>query len=43
MRIILLAGVASIILDMVFDKENRSIAWIEGFSIIMASLIVTCV
>lgn len=39
----MVAGIASIIINMIMEEEERSTAWIEGFAIIMAVLIVVFV
>lgn len=43
LRVLLVAGVVSIILEMISKADERSIAWIEGFAIIMAVFIVVIV
>lgn len=43
LRLLLVAGVVSIILEMIFHADNRSVAWIEGFAIILAVFIVVLV
>jgi hypothetical protein len=39
----MVAGIASIIINMIMEEEERSTAWIEGFAIIVAVLIVVFV
>jgi len=41
--ILLVAGVVSIVLDMITHADERSMAWIEGFAIILAVFIVVIV
>ena len=43
LRVLLIAGVISIVLDMLANAHERAIAWIEGFSIIFAALFVAFV
>ncbi len=43
LRILLLAGVVSIVLEMIAHSDNRWLAWIEGFAIILAVFIVVLV
>lgn len=40
LRVLLVAGSISIILDMIVQTDNWALAWIEGFSIIFAALFV---
>ena len=39
----MVAGIASIIINVIMEDEERSTAWIEGFAIILAVLIVVFV
>ena len=43
LRVLLVSGVISIILETISKPEERSIIWIEGFAIIFAVFIVTLV
>lgn len=43
LRVLLLAGVISIILEMISKPDGRSHAWIEGFAIILAVFVVVLV
>ena len=43
LRVLLVSGVISIILETISKPEERSIIWIEGFAIILAVFIVTLV
>ena len=43
LRVLLVAGVISIILEMISKPAERSHAWIEGFAIILAVFIVVLV
>lgn len=43
LRVLLVAGVVSIILEMISKSDHRSTAWIEGFAIILAVVIVVTV
>ena len=43
LRILLAAGVISIILEEIAHADNWSIAWVEGFAIIFAVLLVVTV
>lgn len=43
LRILLVAGVVSIILEMIFHADKWSIAWVEGFAIIFAVFLVVTV
>ena len=43
LRVLLVAGVVSIVLEMIVHPEKRSLAWIEGFAIILAVFIVVLV
>lgn len=39
----MVAGIASIIINMIMEADERSTAWIEGFAIIVAVLVVVFV
>lgn len=39
----MVAGIASIIINVIMEEDERSTAWIEGFAIIIAVLIVVFV
>lgn len=41
LRILLIAGIVSIIADTIVDEEKREIAWAEGFAILLAVAIVS--
>jgi hypothetical protein len=43
LRVLLVAGVVSIVLEMISHADRRSSAWIEGFAIILAVFIVVLV
>lgn len=43
LRVLLLAGVVSIILEMISAADHWTTAWIEGFAIILAVFIVVTV
>ena len=43
LRILLVAGVASIIIHVIMEEDHRSTAWIEGFAILLAVVIVVFV
>lgn len=43
LKVLLIAGAVSIILDMIAKADNRALAWIEGFSIIFSSVFVAFV
>lgn len=43
LRALLVAGVASIILETSMNAEHRQIAWIEGFAILLAVFVITVV
>jgi hypothetical protein len=43
LKMLLVAGVVSIVLEIIAKPEKRSIAWIEGFAIILAVFIVVTV
>lgn len=43
LRVLLIAGVVSIILEMISAADHRETAWIEGFAIILAVIIVVSV
>lgn len=43
LKVLLVAGIVSIVLDMIANANERAIAWIEGFSIIFAALFVAFV
>jgi hypothetical protein len=43
LRVLLVAGVVSIVLEMISKSDHRSTAWIEGFAIILAVFIVVMV
>ena len=43
LRVLLTAGVASIVLEMIAKPEERHIAWLEGFAIILGVFIVVMV
>lgn len=36
LRVLIVAGIASIIINMIMEKDNRKLAWIEGFAILVA-------
>lgn len=43
LRVLIVAGVASIIIDEIMDSEEREIAWIEGFAILFAVFLIVVV
>lgn len=43
LRVLLVAGIVSIILEVISKADERSTAWIEGFAIILAVFIVVTV
>lgn len=43
MKILIVAGIASIIINVAMEDEERSTAWIEGFAILLAVAIVVMV
>jgi len=43
LKILLVAGGVSIVLEMIFHADKRNIAWVEGFAIIFAVLLVVTV
>ena len=43
LRILIVAGCASIIIDMIMNEHEREIAWIEGFAILLAVAIIVIV
>ena len=40
LKILLVAGIVSIIVDEIANADERPIAWIEGFSILFAAIFV---
>jgi Ca2+/Na+ antiporter len=43
MKILFVAGIASIIINVWSEEEHREIAWIEGFAILIAVFLVVIV
>lgn len=43
LRILVVAGIASIIINVITEEDHRSTAWIEGFAILLAVVIVVFV
>lgn len=43
LKILIVAGIASIIINVIMEEEERSTAWIEGFAILLAVAIVVFV
>lgn len=43
LRVLVVAGIVSIIINMVMEKDQRNIAWIEGFAILVAVALVVIV
>lgn len=43
LKILIVAAIVSMTISMIFEKENRSIAWIEGAAILAAVFIVSVV
>ena len=43
LRILIVAGIASIIINVITEEDHRSTAWIEGFAILLAVVIVVLV
>ena len=43
LRVLVVAGIVSIIINMVNDEEDRKTSWIEGFAILLAVVIVVLV
>ena len=43
LRILIVAGIVSIIVDQIMHPEDRAIAWIEGFAILLAVTIIVIV
>jgi len=41
LKILIVAALVSMIISIIFEKENKSIAWIEGAAILMAVFIVS--
>ena len=43
LKILIVAGIASIVINMIMEPEERDIAWIEGFAILLAVFIIVMV
>ena len=43
LKILICAAIISIVVNMVFEKDHRATAWIEGAAIIMAVTVVSMV
>ena len=43
LRVLIVAGIASIIINEIMEPENRNIAWIEGFAILFAVFVIVMV
>ncbi len=43
LRVLVVAGIVSIIINVIVEKEERSTAWIEGFAILIAVALVVFV
>jgi len=43
LRVLIVAGIAAIIIDMIMNSHEREIAWIEGFAILLAVAIIVVV
>ncbi len=43
LRILIVAGIASMIINLITEDEERSTAWIEGFAILLAVVLVVLV
>lgn len=43
LKALIVAGIGSIIINMILEEEERSTAWIEGFAILLAVFIVSFV
>lgn len=40
LKILIVAGIASIIINVAMEEEERTTAWVEGFAILLAVAIV---
>ncbi len=43
LQVLIVAAIVSIVLQVVFDEDHRSTAWIEGFAIIIAVAVISLV
>ena len=43
LKILVVAGIASIIINVIVEEDHRELAWIEGFAILLAVLVVVVV